>query len=187
MKIMNSNSGRAIPRNPLLIPVPDIAIVTLSSGATADAFISAGNTGALGSRSRPSSPRGCTVIRCAAPAVPLPSFARSRGWHSLQHLFHAGESRGADRRRSGLPTERIFRHLFKLPQLSLFLTRKYRSRFKFWYWRSSVFQFLIFFSFLILLETRERKYCRVVFYISLQNHKTRRYIVRLMSGTDFLF
>jgi len=94
------------------------ASVTLGSGTAADAFISAGNTSTLGSRSWPSSSRGCIAIRRPAAAIPfafssLP-VSYSRGWHSLQHLLHAGKSRGADRSRSGLPAKRILRHFLGL-------------------------------------------------------------------------
>jgi len=137
-----------------------IIIITLSGGTTSDAFISTGNTSALGSCSRSPSSRRCIAIRCSAAAVPFPSFplTSSRGWHSFQHLLHAGKSRSTNRSRSGFPAKRVFRHFFQVIPITVSPFLKSLGSFALYWWLSDyllrIFRQLRFFFSRITIESR---------------------------------
>lgn len=82
-------------------------LITLSGRSTTDALIRAGNTSTLRPGRRSAPPGRRTSVGSTAPTVLLPvhfvPLPGARGRHRLQHLLHAGESRGADRGRPRLP------------------------------------------------------------------------------------
>lgn len=84
-----------------------VMVRSLSGRSTTDALIRAGNTSTLRPGRRSAPPGRRTSVGSTAPTVLLPvhfvPLPGARGRHRLQHLLHAGESRGADRGRPRLP------------------------------------------------------------------------------------